>query len=146
MSDIDWPSWTTSEPAPKKPRPGHPHALTDEVQRELLRSLSMGNFLSTACRVAGISRPTLDYWRKKLEEGADDAQVFARFFADFDHVISKAEDDSVAVIKRSTDWRAHAWFLPRRYPKKWGHLRDGDGNPPLEVPSPRDEDGNEIDL
>src|SRR3954467_12213347 len=81
---------------PYQPHVERPRALTPEVQRDILRFMSMGAFLSPACRAAGISVDTFYHWRKRCEGGDREAQVYADFFGAFACACARAEIDAVA--------------------------------------------------
>jgi hypothetical protein len=54
--------------------------LTPDIQARIVRALAEGSYLSTACRVAGISADTWYYWRRLCKNGVAHAQVYAGFY------------------------------------------------------------------
>jgi len=125
-----------------------PRVLTPEACKTILRCLASGNFETRALKEAKVSRETLDFWRAKVDRG-DAPQWAIDFYDALECVCAKAENDAIATITGGLCpyWSQLAWWLTRRYPKRWAQKGHVEGtNAPLDVPSPRDEDGNEIDL
>jgi DNA-binding protein Fis len=93
--------------------------LTPEVHKRICDLLRAGNYLETAAAVAGIDRGTIRKWIKR---GQGDEEPYATFAADATKAMSEAEARDVLAISKGAakDWRASAWRLERRNPKKWG--------------------------
>lgn len=93
----------------KLPRPT---VLTPEVQATILDALRRGNYLSTACEVAGIAYRTLLYWK--------DQERFADFFTSIKKYERISEASALEDLSRGNPgWQARAWFLERRFPNRW---------------------------
>lgn len=109
----------------RKPPPwDDPRILT------LLGYLELGSYRRQAITAAGLAERTVMRW---LEMGRDEAARVENedppltFYVHFWQAVRRAEGVAVmralATICRAAErgsWRASAWFLERRYPKKWG--------------------------
>lgn len=107
----------------KKNVGGRPSKLTDEMLDTIVKHLKTGNFVSTACRLSGITERSYYGWMETGEadfvSGKD--TMHARFFQSTTHAIADAEDMAVYALRRAwkEDWRAAAWYLERRKAGKW---------------------------
>ena len=99
---------------------GRPTKLTDEIQQAILDALSMGNFVETACAVAGIHKDTFYHWLKLADDAPNGRH--AKFRAAVQQAMAQAENDAVSLITAAgtTQWQALAWRLERMYPERWG--------------------------
>lgn len=105
--------------------PDRPAVLTPKAQRKIVDLLVQGNYLSTACSVAGISVQTFNYWRRLFEDGAEHAQIYADFFAAVKAAGAVAEAESLGRVRAGVmGWQGSAWFLERRFPQKWAVAKD----------------------
>lgn len=101
--------------------PDRPKALTEEVQKVILDAMALGLHFSPACDLAGICPDGVKYWMKLVEDGAEHAQVYADFFGRIKKAVAFAEVESLQTLKsQAPGWQAQAWFLERRFPKRWG--------------------------
>lgn len=101
--------------------PDRPKALTEDVQKTILESMMLGMHLKSACALAGIQMTSVQYWMRLVEEGAEHAQIYADFCNSIKKVQAVAERDGlVAVRSGGSGWQGNAWFLERRFPKRWG--------------------------
>lgn len=98
-----------------------PTKLTPEIENVIIDSVSMGNFIETACAVAGIHKDTLYHWLKLAEERPK--SVYGQFRDKLRKAQAEAESDAVTLITSAgtTQWQALAWRLERMYPEKWGN-------------------------
>lgn len=95
--------------------------LTPEVCWAICEALSQGAPLRTAAAAAGIGKATLHRW---LARGRAETEGPYRDFRDRVREVSMlVHVHAVASIRASKSWRAHAWFLERRYPRTWGRRR-----------------------
>ncbi|MGO9605653.1 MAG: hypothetical protein ACLQAT_20085 [Candidatus Binataceae bacterium] len=89
-----------------------------EIGRKIVAAIAGGNFVSTACRLAGISTATLDKWLKRGEKGEQPFKDFAQAYRD-----AESECESVLVEKwkdaAPEDWRAAKELLAKRWPERW---------------------------
>lgn len=78
-----------------------------------------GNFRETACAEVGIDPATMRRWLREAAAGDKRKQ---KFVAKLDEAEAEAEDVMVIAIRKAAlaDWRAAAWYLERRGPKRWG--------------------------
>src|SRR5260221_873757 len=111
LADRGQPSDTL--PARKHPggRPrGSGIKLTLEVANRICASISAGNFMTVACRLAGIDIDTLERW---LKQGRDGREPYAAFAKKFDAAELECEASLVETWKGAApqDWRASKEFL-----------------------------------
>lgn len=113
---------------------GRPTKLNPELIERVATLIRQGNFIDTACKAVGISRQTYHTWLKEggnaLHEAGYDfnrireprIRLAARFSDACARASAEAEANGIASIARHAedDWRAAAWHLERRYPRKWG--------------------------
>lgn len=89
-----------------------PTKRTPERETRLLNAIRAGNTRRAACAYAGISDETLANWGRRS--------------LDFLDSLTCAEAESevalVAIVRTAatTDWRAAAHLLERRWPETWG--------------------------
>jgi transposase len=108
-----------------KKRRGRPTKLTPELQEKICNILNGGNHIITACDYIGISEKTFYHWLQRGERNApsDQAGGYSEFYQAVKKARARAEVISVARIRQAGDegnWQAHAWFLERSNPKRWG--------------------------
>lgn len=128
---------------PYKRHDRKPTALTPEVQEKIVQAMARGSFMEPACRAAGLTRQAVDYWRKKVEAGDPDAEIYVDFFARLAGAQHQAEIDAVSMVLGG-GWQGAAWWLARRYPKRWSEkMRAAAAQPTLDPTAPSDEDGNQ---
>jgi hypothetical protein len=106
---------------------GRHDGLTPEVSARIVQALRLGAHRCVVAEAAGISRTTLWRW---LEQGeAEREGRFRELYTAARRAEAEAELRHVALVDRAaqSDWRASAWWLPRRYPERYGQrvLRSG---------------------
>lgn len=103
---------------PKKPSPTEPK-FTQALSDKFVEIVRRGNFRETACAQVGVDPSTMRKWLRMAAAGD---KRFARFVKALDAAEAEAEDVMVAAIRLAAreDWRAAAWYLERRGPKRWG--------------------------
>ena len=95
--------------------PGRTVGLIARIQHIVGDAIAAGNHFSVAADAAGISKSTLEKWRRRGARGEQP-------FADFVKAIHQAELDwEVSAVKAiqsagEKDWRAHLELLSRRIP------------------------------
>jgi len=105
--------------------PDRPKALTEDAQKVILDALKLGMHFRPACELAGLTPETVKYWMRLTEDGVEHAQVYADFFGKVKTASAFAEGQSLATLKAgAAGWQAQAWFLERRFPKRWRMKKD----------------------
>ena len=125
---------------------GRPSKFTPETRKRILDAVRSGNYLETCAAFGRVSYETLNEWIKRGEKVADglpvDEQPLAtalealdpldREYLDFSESIkeerAKAEMQALLEIQQAARgtqgkpgiWQAHAWFLERSFPHRWG--------------------------
>jgi len=117
---------------------GRPSKITLEIQEKICSAMLMGAYIETAAAYASINKQTLYTWMKK--GNAQKAGIYRTFLDAIEQAMSKCElRDLEAIDKVATgrpekqdingniisqsmapNWKAAAWRLERKYPKKWG--------------------------
>ena len=108
--------------------------LTEEVQGEFTRLISLGMFVRQACEFVGVSEQTIYNWMARgsaevlrLENNPRSKPLakeapFVEFFRQVKKSENTAEVRSVTQWQnaiRDGDWRAAKDFLARRFPDRW---------------------------
>jgi predicted site-specific integrase-resolvase len=94
--------------------------LDAAVTQKICDLLRAGNFLEVAARAAGVHPTTVHRW---LRTGRDQKKGrYRRFFDTVEKAQAEAEARDVALIAKaaSEDWRAAAWRLERKAPRRYG--------------------------
>jgi hypothetical protein len=122
---------------PDKPKgkPGRKTKLTPERQAKIVNAIRAGSYVETAAAAAGIDKVTLYRWLKR--GGRFPGTIYADFADAVNEATAQAEMRDVLTISKAAgegDWRAAAWRLERKYPKRWGtvsrtELTGKDGGP-----------------
>lgn len=100
--------------------------LTEELAKRLVAlRRSSRLFDAQVAQRCGISGGTLRYWLAKgVSERAP--ELYARFAQQYTDAAVEVEDESLDKVlagesgKHGNDWKAHAWFLSRWRPQRWG--------------------------
>jgi hypothetical protein len=117
---------------------GRPTKCTPELTEEFAKLLRAGNYFECACGYCGITMKTGYNWLNWGEEALEAAdgieedvpegnqRAYAHFFHTTQVAAHSAEIRNVALIQQAAqgggegDWRAAAWWLEKRYQKRWG--------------------------
>lgn len=92
--------------------------MLEDFEIELVcENLALGATLEVAARAVGIIPAELIGY---VEAGRDPRHPCARMRTRILQAISSSEIEDLKTIARSNDWRAAAWRLSRRWPKRWG--------------------------
>ena len=109
-------------PADKpKGKPGRKTRLTPERQAKIVNAVKAGAYLETAAAAAGINKVTLHRWMRRGERFP--GTIYSAFSDAVHEALASAEIRDVLTISKAAgdgDWRAAAWRLERKYPKRWG--------------------------
>jgi len=108
-----------STPSRARARGGRPTAYTHELGERLCKLVGLGVPIVVACKAEGIGKRTLYRWR---EFGAAGREPYATFARKLEQGLAKAETAITLHVVRAAqrDWRAGAWWLERRHPKRYG--------------------------
>jgi len=126
---------------------GRKSKLTPERQERIINAIRAGSYVETAAALAGIHRDTLYDW---LKRGRSEEEPYATFLAAMNEALASAELRDVMAISKAVadgDWRAAAWRLERKFPRRWGLVgqekRQEDGAPPEPEKKPWFEGGED---
>ena len=119
---------------------GRPTKLTQARHDKIVRDIRAGNFAQVAAVASGITEQTYYNWltRGQADLASDDpdthGSIFARFFEAVKRAEAEAEVKQLAALQRDDKWQRRAWWLERRFPKRWGQkqsleLSGPDGGP-----------------
>lgn len=100
-------------------RKHRPRKMTDERIEMICEALRKGNYGTTACRYAGISKATWHNWRKKGEEGVLGYQSFYELISQADAEGEYLHVENIDDVAMNGNWQANAWLLERKYPNRW---------------------------
>lgn len=120
------------------------YSIADKARilKNLNQALSIGSYIETAVKYAGITEGTYYKWVKrgrraienaerlfedgkigKLEDGVEQADVeYIDFVVQLDDIFAKAEMKHLMNLNAHSkkNWQVSAWILERRYPERWG--------------------------
>lgn len=114
---------------------GRPTTFTPELGAEIVKFIRAGNYLETAARSHGVGKTTLYGW---LARGRKGEEPFAEFADAVERAAGDAESMHVALISKASQkgaWQASAWWLERRFPKRFGRKLElsGDADAPIQT-------------
>ena len=103
---------------------GRPTKLTADIQSEIVELIKAGNYIETACAVAGLHKSTFYDWMK-IADASTNKNKYTNFSDAVKKAMAWAEARDVAIIARHSEkyWQAAAWRLERKYPDKWGRQK-----------------------
>ncbi len=119
--------------------------LTRELIDKAVQFLRAGNYKNTVAKLLGIPERTWYSWEergRKIEQGEERPRgLYLDFYNEVKGAEAHAEGSAViGVLKagESGNWQALAWFLERKYPKKWGRRQvpleaDGETHDPIDA-------------
>ena len=118
LPEVSPPSYAYGEDETRN-KGGRPTKFTPELGARLVKLISVGIPIGTACQVEGITKKTLRNWRDAANEGDE---RYVRFIAELNAAKGKALTAiAMNVIKAAqVDWRAGAWYLERMDPERYG--------------------------
>lgn len=104
---------------------GRPTKRTPETEQRIIDAVRAGNYIEVAATYAGISKQTLYAWRESFPDFSDALEK----------ALAEAEVRSLTAIQQAgrTHWQAHAWYLERRYPKRYGRRIEVSQAPPIDA-------------
>jgi len=94
-------------------------ALTPERQEKICQLLRDGNYISVACKIAGISHKTFTRWLKRGE--SEKTGKYVKFVKAVKKAEAENEARAVTIIQQAMpkSWQAAMTFLERKYPQRW---------------------------
>lgn len=100
---------------------GRPTDCTPENIAKVCAALRLGVSQECAATSAGLCDRTFYTW---MEKGREGIEPYAQFLREVHAAENDAERELVELIKASApdDWKAGAWLLERRHPRRWGRL------------------------
>ena len=122
----------------KKSNGGRPTSLTPQVEKKILAAIEKGNYITIACKYAGISNETFYNWKKRAEKKEE---PFFGFFNKVEVAEAKAEISAIEklrAIMNSGDVKSASAiqsFLKMRYKERWSDRLElaGDQDKPINV-------------
>lgn len=98
--------------------------ITDKLIEDICKDLRKGNYIETACAKQGISKTIFYEWLRKARRHPSDYPLCVKFMNAVLQAEAEFEATGVDGIDKAakSDWRAEAWRLERRFPKRWGRL------------------------
>lgn len=114
---------------------GRPSKINPKIQAKICDVIRAGNYIETAAAHAGIAKNTLYDWMKRgarekerIEKAGGRAKVkkseaeYVEFSDAVEKALADAEVRDVMIIANAatSDWKAAAWRLERKFPDKWG--------------------------
>jgi len=111
----------------KKKSRGRPTKLEPAVQEKIIAFIRAGNYLEAAAAAAGITKSTLYDWLKRGAPGnekRDPKGIYREFSDAVEKASGEAEVVAVGQIAQAgqASWQARAWWLERRFPRRWGRV------------------------
>ena len=121
---------------------------TDEQILAIVKEGEAGRKVADPCRTHRITEQTYYNWLNRgqadlaSEDEADHGSIYAEFFESVKQAESEAEVKQLRAMQTDDKWQRRAWWLERRYPKRWGQKSavelSGPGGGPLAVASSAD--------
>lgn len=104
---------------PKSSKRGRPTKCTPELTAAICARLEKGNYLEVACASEGVSAEALYTWMRRARDGNTDFKAFLQA-VEKAIAIGEARDVDHIDTFAPLDWRAAAWRLSHRSPRRWG--------------------------
>jgi len=101
---------------------GRPTKFTPEKGEAIAQLIEVGNFMAVAAQAHGVHKDTLYTW---LKLGCEASRgPFREFYLRVVEARARAEARMVTIITLAAerDWRAAAFLLERRDPRRWGQI------------------------
>ena len=117
------------------PATGRPAAIANPLLvQELLTAIDDGNYIETACDLAGIAKASVYDWIKRGEAGETPFDLFAYAVK---RASARAEAEAVndvrAAGKDPRFWAASMTYLERRHPDRWARRAEDNAGPKVVV-------------
>lgn len=103
---------------------GRKSLLNDNTKDIILRYISNGNYIRTACLAAGISEHTFYNWERRGNNPGNGNDIYVEFFQALKIAEAKSEADTVSRVhdagEDKRNWAADMTRLERKNPERWG--------------------------
>lgn len=101
-------------------RGGRPSKLTDELFRKFIEMFLAGSFREPACRELGVTYKTFSRWMSRGRREPE--TIFGEFRLAVGAAEARSQNRMLSRIQAASleDWKAAAWFLERKYPRRYG--------------------------
>jgi|SRR5262245_60315083 len=107
-----------------------------ETLADFLQAIAQGNYLSTACALAGLSESSVYRYLKQAETDPGNHAALA-FRRSYEKACAQAEAIDVANVRRAGRlpqfWAASMTYLERRFPDRWSRRTDAESGPKVVV-------------
>ena len=103
-----------------------PRKLNDGMIEAISTAIRKGNYMITACQLAGIDASTMFHWHKQGQDDIDNGldTIYTRLIISVKRAEAEAEQRLVEVVREAAevkrDWLPAMTFLERRHPDRWG--------------------------
>lgn len=113
----------TTMPPPGDGEPSHrgrPSKLTDELFRKFIELFLAGSFREPACHELGIGYTTFSRWMNRGRREPD--SIYGEFRLAVGAAEARSQNRMLSRIQAASleDWKAAAWMLERKYPRRYG--------------------------
>lgn len=118
------------------PAVGRPSLISSEsTVSQFLEAVGEGNYIETACKLAGLSKQSVYEWIKRGHAGE---VAFAEFANAVEKAEARAEAHLVGLQRKAAEagpqyWAAAATQLERRHPDRWSKRLDDSSAPKVIV-------------
>lgn len=103
---------------------GRPTKFNQEIADQIIQYIMLGSYVETAAMAAGIHKHTFYEWLKRgaHDKAAKKTTQWSRFNDAVTNALGKSEQRDLLKVDKASerDWRAAAWKLERRAPRRWG--------------------------
>jgi hypothetical protein len=103
-----------------------PRKYNESLHATLVDAMRKGNYLVTACRLAGITRDTYYDWMTHARDRPDEYPEYVRLREDVESAKAESEAELLEVVRETAlsgapnTWQAAMTILERRHPDKFG--------------------------
>ena len=106
------------------PNHGRPTKFNQDVADQIIQYIMLGSYVETAAMAAGISKNCFYEWLKRgaHDKAAGRTTQWSSFNDSVTNALGKSEQRDLLKVDKASerDWRAAAWKLERRAPRRWG--------------------------
>lgn len=103
---------------------GQKGKFTEEIKKAICDHLRLGLYIEQAAILAGIQYRTLAYWMQRAQNGE---RKYVEFAEQLQRASAEAEGHALKIVREGKkSWQANAWFLERRFRRRYARPWDGD--------------------